>query len=56
MTRYPYMEWAYAYGYSKKYASAGWASYERHFARWAEAAGYDLDFATLHDLHRSETA
>jgi hypothetical protein len=50
MTRYPYMEWAYAYGYSKKYASAGWASYERHFARWAESAGYDLDFATLHEL------
>ena len=51
MVRYPYMEWAYAYGYSKKYASAGWASYERLFARWAEAAGYALDFATLHDLH-----
>ncbi len=51
MARYPYMEWALAHGYSKKYASAGWASYERHFARWAEAAGYELDFATLHDLH-----
>lgn len=51
MVRYPYMEWAYAYGYSKKYASAGWASYERHFARWAERFGYRLDYATLHDLH-----
>ncbi|WP_439632377.1 N,N-dimethylformamidase beta subunit family domain-containing protein [Shinella sp.] len=50
MVRYPYMEWAYAYGYSKKYASAGWASYERLFARWADGIGYDLDFATLHDL------
>ncbi len=50
MARYPYMEWAYAYGYSKKYASAGWASYERHFARWAEAQGYDVEIATLHDL------
>ncbi len=50
MVRYPYMEWAYAYGYSKKYASAGWASYERHFARWAEAAGYRFDLAALHDL------
>jgi len=50
MVRYPYMEWAYAYGYSKKYASAGWASYERHFARWAETQGYELDFATQHDL------
>ena len=52
MVRYPYMEWAYAYGYSKKYASAGWASYERHFARWAEAQGFDFDFATQHDLER----
>ncbi|MFC3612295.1 N,N-dimethylformamidase beta subunit family domain-containing protein [Lutimaribacter marinistellae] len=50
MVRYPYMEWAYSYGYSKKYASAGWASYERHFARWAEAHGYEFDFATQHDL------
>ena len=50
MVRYPYMEWAYAYGYSKKYASAGWASYERHFARWAEAEGYDFDVVALHDL------
>ncbi len=51
MVRYPYMEWAYAYGYSKKYASAGWASYERHFARWAESEGYELDFITQHDLN-----
>ncbi|WP_170467767.1 N,N-dimethylformamidase beta subunit family domain-containing protein [Ruegeria arenilitoris] len=50
MVRYPYMEWAYAYGYSKKYASAGWASYERHFARWLEAEGFEYDMATQHDL------
>ncbi len=51
MVRYPYMEWAYAYGYSKKYASAGWASYERHFIHWAEQQGMQIDVATLHDLH-----
>ena len=34
--RYPHMEWAYANGYSKKYASAGWASYERPFVCWLE--------------------
>ncbi|MEL7011921.1 MAG: N,N-dimethylformamidase beta subunit family domain-containing protein [Pseudomonadota bacterium] len=50
MVRYPYMEWAYAYGYSKKYASAGWASYERHFARWAESEGYEFDVVAQHDL------
>jgi hypothetical protein len=49
--RYPHMEWAYANGYSKKYASAGWASYDRHFLRWAEARGCPVDLATLHDLH-----
>ncbi|MEQ9260929.1 MAG: hypothetical protein RIG84_17720 [Roseovarius sp.] len=50
MVRYPYMEWAYAYGYSKKYASAGWASYERPFARWAEREGYAFDIVAQHDL------
>jgi hypothetical protein len=50
--RYPHMEWAYANGFSKKYASAGWATYERHFAIWAERQGYTVDVATQHDLHR----
>ena len=49
--RHPHVEWAYANGYSKKYASAGWASYDRHFMRWAEAAGYSVDVCALHDLH-----
>jgi len=47
---YPHMEWAYANGYSKKYASAGWASYERHFLRWAETAGFAVDVASQYDL------
>jgi hypothetical protein len=50
--RYPHMEWAYANGFSKKYASAGWATYERHFVAWAEAQGFTVDVATQHDLHR----
>ena len=49
--RHPHVEWAYANGYSKKYASAGWASYDRHFLCWAEAAGYDVDVCALHDIH-----
>lgn len=49
--RYPHMEWAYANGFSKKYASAGWASYESHFVKWAERRGYRLELATQHDLH-----
>lgn len=49
--RYPHMEWAWANGYSKKYASAGWATYERHFARWLEAQGMAFDILSLHELH-----
>jgi hypothetical protein len=49
--RYPHMEWAYATGHSKKYASSGWASYDSHFFRWAERAGFAVDLATQHELH-----
>ena len=49
--RYPHMEWAFATGHSKKYASSGWASYDSHFFRWAERAGYAVDLASQHDLH-----
>jgi len=48
---YPHMDWAWQSGHSKKYASAGWASYESHFVAWAEAAGFALDIATQQDLH-----
>ncbi|HEX9769312.1 MAG TPA: N,N-dimethylformamidase beta subunit family domain-containing protein [Kiloniellales bacterium] len=48
---YPHMDWAYANGYSKKYASAGWASYERPFLCWLESQGYRVDLASLTDLH-----
>jgi hypothetical protein len=49
--RYPHLEWAFANGYSNKYASSGWASYDRHFLRWAESAGYEVDLASQHELH-----
>jgi hypothetical protein len=49
--RYPHLEWAFANGYSNKYASAGWASYDRHFLRWAEAAGFGVDLVSQHELH-----
>ncbi|WP_421692696.1 N,N-dimethylformamidase beta subunit family domain-containing protein [Aestuariivirga sp.] len=49
--RYPHMEWAFANGYSKKYMSSGWASFERHFVTWAEAQGYALDIISQTDLH-----
>ncbi|MBX3584068.1 MAG: hypothetical protein KF810_19440 [Rhizobiaceae bacterium] len=49
--RYPHMEWAFATGHSKKYASAGWASYDSLFFRWAERSGYGIDLCSQHDLH-----
>lgn len=51
--RYPHMEWAFATGHSKKYASSGWASYDSHFFRFAERAAYAVDLASQHELHFS---
>jgi len=48
--RYPHMEYAYNNGYSKKYASAGWASYERDYVHWLENAGYTVDIIAEQDL------
>ena len=51
--RYPHMDYARARGISKKYASSGWAAFERPFALWCEAQGIALDYTTQHDLHRN---
>ena len=48
---YDWTDWALSHGYGKHYASAGWATFERHFVRWAEARGYEVDVITQHDLH-----
>jgi hypothetical protein len=49
--RYPHMEYARARGVSKKYASSGWAAFEKPFAVWCEGQGIGLDYWTQHDLH-----
>ncbi len=49
--RYPWLEWAFAYGYSRHCRDAGWATYDRPFARWADSEGFALEFLTQHDLH-----
>ncbi len=49
---YPHMIYARARGISKKYASSGWAAFERPFALWCEAQGIGLDYVTQHDLQR----
>jgi N,N-dimethylformamidase beta subunit-like protein len=54
--RYPSLEWSRLHGYSRCYANAFWATYERPFVVWAEQAGYDFDYLTQHDLHFDESA
>jgi len=49
--RYPLDEFAFAHGFSKFYASAGWAMFERPFVVWAEQAGYTVDVIAQSDLH-----
>lgn len=49
--RYPSFEYAYAKGLTKFYGGAGWATYDRNFALWAEAERIPIDFATQLDLH-----
>ena len=51
MPFYPSLEFAFLYGLSRFYSSAGWASYEAPFVRWAERNGYQMDFATQLDIH-----
>ena len=49
--RYPCIEFAIAMGYSRWYPNAGWATYEKPFVVWAERNGFEIDYATQHDLH-----
>ena len=51
MPRYPWLEWAFAYEYSRHYPDTGWATYDGPFVRWAERQGYKFDFLTQYDLH-----
>ncbi|MFK0007804.1 N,N-dimethylformamidase beta subunit family domain-containing protein [Paenarthrobacter sp. NPDC090520] len=52
--RHPAYEYAHVHGFSRHYADAFWATYERHFVRWAEQHGYELDYLTQHDLHEDQ--
>lgn len=49
--RYPALGWSYMHGYSRHYADAGYATYERPFLVWAEEQGYKVHHLTQHDLH-----
>jgi hypothetical protein len=53
--RYQSFEWAYAKGFSKWCAGAGWAAYERNYAVWSERERLPLDYITQHDLDADPT-
>ncbi|MER8792380.1 hypothetical protein NKH71_31945 [Mesorhizobium sp. M0983] len=48
--RYLQDEFACSRGFSKFYASAGWASYERPFLCWTEAQGLGVDIVSQADM------
>jgi hypothetical protein len=54
--RYEFIEWASLHGFSKYYALAGWATYERPFVLWAEKQGFEVDILTQDDLHNQPHA
>jgi hypothetical protein len=45
-----YLRWAEEHGLSGWSGGAGWWTFERPFASWAEAEGYRIDVATSYDL------
>lgn len=47
---YPHFDYVFANGYSMFCPISGWAAYDRHFAVWAEQSGYEIDYATPHDI------
>lgn len=49
--RYPHLEWAREHGYTRSFAAAGWANYERIFVEWAEREGFAVDIVCQHTLH-----
>ena len=49
-----YQRYRHEHGYPGYMGSAGWFSYDRRFAEWAERAGIEFDYAVSSDLERVE--
>jgi hypothetical protein len=47
-----YQSFRYEHGYPGYMGSAGWFTYDRRFAEWAEGAGFELDYAISSDLEQ----
>lgn len=50
-----YQQYTGEHGYPLYIGSAGWFTYERRFVEWAEANGFELDFAVSSDLEVDPT-
>ena len=48
-----YQRYRYEHGYPGYMGSAGWFTYDRRFAEWAEGAGIQFDYAVSSDLERT---
>ena len=46
----PAIEYYLANGLSLMNFLSGWASYDAHFARWAEQSGYNMEYSEQHDI------
>ncbi len=49
-----YQAFRFAHGFPGYMGSAGWFTYDRRFAEWAERAGLELDYAISSDLEQVE--
>lgn len=49
---YRYQTFRFAHGFPGYIGSAGWFTYERRFAEWAERSGFELDYAISSDLEQ----
>jgi hypothetical protein len=47
-----YQAYRFEHGYPGYMGSAGWFTYDRRFAAWAERTGFELDYATSADLEQ----
>jgi hypothetical protein len=48
---YPEFDYVFANGYAMFSWMAGWGYFDRHFAIWAEQNGYEMDYASMHDIY-----
>ena len=51
-----YQKYRYEHGFPGYMGSAGWFTYDRRFVEWAEAPGFELDYAIVERSRTTSTA